>query len=419
MFWKFSPRRAVRRSGRLGAAALVLAIVPAWGQLPPVPAHSLAEAFAQAWAQQPEQAGQAARRDASQAQRSAAERWTPEPPALEAALKSDRLSGNEGAREIEAGLAVPLWLPGERRLTQAQAQAQGLALESALRAAQWRLAGQLREAWWALQLALLEQQAASAREDSAGRLARDVARRVASGDLAPADRNQADGALAQAQADSAEAGLAVVQARQALAALGVQPATDAAAAEPLPAPDATAPDATHPALAELEDRARLAARAQDLAAAQKRANPELALLVTRERGAYGESNAHALTFGLRLPLGSASGHRAKVATASAERIEAEQQRVLQAQRLAAEAAVARARLATAETVAQAAARRTLLAQQTRGFFETSFRLGETDLPNRLRVELEAYEAERQSARARVAVHQAISALRQALGLLPQ
>ncbi|WP_326543711.1 TolC family protein [Pseudorhodoferax sp.] len=416
MLWKFSPRRATRR---LGAAVLVLAAVPAWAQTPPVPATSLTEAFAQAWALQPEQAGTAARRDAGQAQREAAERWTPEPPALEAAFKSDRLSGNDGAREIEAGLAVPLWLPRERGLTQAQAHAEGQALESRLRAAQWRLAGQLREAWWALQLALLEQQAAATREDSASRLARDVARRVASGDLARADQNQADGALAQAQADTAEAGLAVVQARQALLALGVQPGLGTAMAEPLPALQAAAPDASHPALAELDDRARVAARAQDLAAVQKRANPELALLVTRERGAYGESNAHALSFGLRVPLGSASAHRAKVATASAERIEAEQQRLVQAQQLAADAAVARARLATAETVAAAAARRTTLALQTRGFFETSFRLGETDLPNRLRVELEAYEAERQSARARVAVQQAISALRQALGLLPQ
>lgn len=413
MLWKFSPRWDARR---MGAAVLALISLPVLAQTPPAPATSLAEAFAQAWVQQPEQAGTAARRDASQAQRVAAERWTPEPPALEAALKSDRLSGNDGAREIEAGVSVPLWLPRERALVQAQADAEGLALESRLRVAQWLLAGQLREVWWALQLALLEQKAAAAREDSAGQLARDVARRVASGDLARADQNQADGALAQAQAEVAEAALAVVQAREALAALGVQSAAGAGPAEPLP--QAQAPDASHPALSELDDRARLAAQAQELAAVRKRANPELALLVTRERGAYGESNTHALTFGLRVPLGSASAHRAKVAAASAERIEAEQLRLLQARRLAADVAVARARLATADTVATAAARRAVLAQQTRGFFETSFRLGETDLPNRLRVELEAYEAERQSARALIAVHQAISALRQALGLLP-
>lgn len=416
MHWKFSPRRAARR---WGAAWLALASLPVLAQTPPAPATGLAQAFAQAWAQQPEQAAAAMRRDAGQAQREAADRWTPEPPALEAALKSDRLTGNEGARELEAGVAVPLWLPNERALTQAQADTAQLALQSRLRAAQWRLAGQLREAWWTLQLALLEQQAAAAREDSAARLAQDVARRVAAGELSRADQNQAEGALAQAEAERAETGAAVVQAHQALAALGVQPGAQAATAEPLPAPDLGPADAAHPALAELEDRARLAHQAQELAAVQKRANPELAVLVTRERGARGESSAHSLSFGLRVPLGSASGHRAKVATASAERIEAEQQRVLETQRLQADAAVARARLAAAQAVATAAARRQALALQTRGFFETSFRLGETDLPNRLRVELEAYEAERQSARARVAVHQAISTLRQALGLLPQ
>ena len=72
----------------------------------------------------------------------------------------------------------------------------------------------------------------------------------------------------------------------------------------------------------------------------------------------------------------------------------------------------------AQAGAQAATRRAELARETRGFFDKSFRLGESDLPTRLRVELDAAEAERQSARARLAVQQAVSALRQALGQLP-
>jgi cobalt-zinc-cadmium efflux system outer membrane protein len=46
-------------------------------------------------------------------------------------------------------------------------------------------------------------------------------------------------------------------------------------------------------------------------------------------------------------------------------------------------------------------------------------MGETDLPTRLRVELEASDAERQAARARIELAAAVSALRQALGLLPE
>ncbi|MBP9232709.1 MAG: transporter, partial [Phenylobacterium sp.] len=73
---------------------------------------------------------------------------------------------------------------------------------------------------------------------------------------------------------------------------------------------------------------------------------------------------------------------------------------------------ARARLDATE-------QRARLANESRGFFEKSFRLGETDLPTRLRIEAEAAEAEREAARARVELAASVSALRQALGLLPE
>ena len=53
------------------------------------------------------------------------------------------------------------------------------------------------------------------------------------------------------------------------------------------------------------------------------------------------------------------------------------------------------------------------------FFDKSFRLGETDLPTRLRIAMEAQEAERQATLTRIDVAAATSALHQAAGLLPQ
>ena len=67
----------------------------------------------------------------------------------------------------------------------------------------------------------------------------------------------------------------------------------------------------------------------------------------------------------------------------------------------------------------AAERRARLASESRGFFDKSFRLGETDLPTRLRIEAEAVEAQRQAASARIELAAAISQWRQALGLLPE
>ena len=70
--------------------------------------------FEQAWQRQPEAQSAALRREAVQATRSVAAAWTAEPVALELSTKTDRPGSNQGSREAEVGLALPLWLPGER-----------------------------------------------------------------------------------------------------------------------------------------------------------------------------------------------------------------------------------------------------------------------------------------------------------------
>jgi outer membrane protein, heavy metal efflux system len=113
--------------GRLFAGALaagLLGLSPAQAADPPEPAPlTLAHAFERAWALQAEAQALPQRRDALLAERRAAKAWTPEPPALEFALRSDRLNARQGAREVETGVAVPLWLPGERQRSQSLAEA--------------------------------------------------------------------------------------------------------------------------------------------------------------------------------------------------------------------------------------------------------------------------------------------------------
>jgi len=385
--------------------------------------QSLAEAFEAAWRRQPEAASAELYRQAAEGERAAARRWTAEPASLQISGKSDRLSRNQGSRELELGLALPLWLPGERARSQALADAGLDAVDSRSAAARWRLAGAVREAWWGLQRARIELGLAQARLDSAAHLARDVARRAAAGELARADRHQAEGAEAAAQAELASAEAASAQAEQQLRALSAEgpaatlsSAPEARSAEPLGSA-AALPE--HPALRELADRRLLAERARDLAEVRRRANPELSLAATRERGAFGERYGQTLSLGLRIPLGAGPAHEAGRARAGAELLEVQSLLELERQRLLAEQHSARARLGAAERATAAAERRAALARETRGFVDKSFRAGETDLPGRLRVELEAVEAERQAALARLHLNQAISALNQALGLLPQ
>ncbi|NML17074.1 TolC family protein [Azohydromonas caseinilytica] len=411
--------RGAGRSASALALAVLLAGVPAHAQDTAASSSiTLRQAFESVWQRQPEARSAAVRRDATSARLEAAQSWTPEPAALEVSARSDRPVRNNGQREYEAGVAVPLWLPGERGRAQAVAEAERQAVDSRVLAAQLRVAGEVREAWWSVHRARLEADLARARLANAQQLAADVARRVAAGDLSRADQHQAEGAVAAARAAAAEASALQAQALQTLQALvgvGVsQTLPDTPEAVP-----ATTAQLPHPLLVELQDRAEVARRSQALASVQRRANPELALALTRERDGFGEAYGRSITVGVRIPLGSDSRHRARVAAASAEQIEAESLLGVEQQRLQGELAAARARVDGAREVVEAAAQRAALAGQTRGFFDKAFRLGEADLPTRLRVELEAFEAERSQARARIELAQALSQWRQAMGLLPE
>lgn len=383
---------------------------------------SLRQAFDAAWARQPEAMALQARRDAARAQQRAAKAWTPESAALELSNKTDRLGSNQGAREFEVGVAVPLWLPGERSSSAALADAEGAATESRATAAQLRVAATVREAWWQWQRAWIEVGTARDQLANTRLIAADVARRTKAGDLARADQHQADGAVAGAEASMAQAEAGLAAARQHLRALaGVAPASSGAGdALAEPAPDAAAAELeSHAALQELKDRAAVAQRSVELTATQSRANPELTLATTRDRGARGDASQQTITLGIRIPFGAGPRSDARSANARAETMEIQAQLALERERLTAEREAARVRVESSRTQLMAAERRAQLARESRGFFDKSFRLGETDLPTRLRIEAEAAEAERQAARTRIELAAAISAWRQALGLLPQ
>ncbi|KQO25886.1 transporter [Acidovorax sp. Leaf76] len=412
----------------LAAVALgcALAVGGAQAQLTAEPAEPAAVApltlkslFERAWERQPEAQSAALRRESAQAARSGASSLLAEPAALELSRKSDRPGSNQGSREYEVGVALPLWLHGERARKAALGDAEIKAVESRRLAAQLQLAATVREAWWTLQRAQAELGLAQDRLQNAQRLAADVARRFQAGDMSRADQAQADSAVAQAEAAVAEATGARDVAQAALAAWGgsvvladgAEPEAEALPAAGLPA--------DHPSVADWNDQAAVARRAADLAAVQTRANPELTVAATRGREQAGERYLQSFTVGVRIPLGGGDRARAKETAARADALDAEVRARAEQDRLAADLAAATARVKASQAQREAMARHAALARDTRGFIDKAFRLGEADWPTRLRVELEAVQAERQLARARIDAAAAISTLRQALGLLPQ
>lgn len=411
--------RGARRRWPALALSLVFSL-PALAATAEPPSLSLRQAVDAALARLPETAAAPERRQAAQAQLRAAGHWTPEPASLELSYKSDRAQSNRGERELVAGIAAPLWLPGERDRTRALAESEQRAVDSRLDAAQWRAVAAVREAWWAVQAADQALRVVQARASQASQLADDVAKRVRAGDLARADQHQADGLRAAAEAEMAQGHAARTRAAHALRALtGAAVPALASAAEPLPQRDTEAALAAHPLLRELAAKAEVARRTRELAGVQTRANPELTLATARERGGTGEAYGQSLTVGLRIPFGSSDRNAARLGAASAEQTEAEIQLALERERVVDEIASAQQQVTSARLARDAAERRAVLSRETLGFYEKSFRLGETDLPNRLRVALEVFEAEQQSAAAQVALALAVSQWRQALGLLPE
>jgi cobalt-zinc-cadmium efflux system outer membrane protein len=175
----------------------------------------------------------------------------------------------------------------------------------------------------------------------------------------------------------------------------------------------------HPALRDLETRSEVSQRSLELARARSRNSPEIALSSRRERGVSGDAMDQTWKLSLRIPFSSGPRTDARLAEANADLIESRSQYEFDKERLAQQLAAARSQLSAASSVLVAAETRARLASESRGFFEKSFRLGESDLPTRLRIELEAFEAERQASRARINLAQSQSAYRQALGLLPE
>ena len=381
---------------------------------------SLKNVFDTAWQRQPEAHALQSRRDAAQAQAKAALMLSPEPPSLDISQRSDQMTGNNGSRETEVGIAIPIWLPGQRTASTDLAQAEISLVERKLLASQLRLAASVRDAWWGWLRARVDAELASEQLANSLRLAADVAKRTSAGDLAKSDRHQAEGALAAAQAHAAQAQAASAAALAQVMSLTGRTAqadlTVNAAAEATPS---SVISVGHPLLAELEDRITMAERTAQLISTQKRSNPELTVATTRGRGAFGDRYGQTVLIGIRVPFGSGPRNDARIATAQAEAIEVQSKLILERDQIQADQRGAASRLEAVRTQLVAAQRRAMLANESRGFFDKSFRLGETDLPTRLRIEAEASEAARQAARSRIDLASAISALRQSLGLLPE
>lgn len=386
---------------------------------------SLAGVVAQAWRLHPQAAGLDARDAEARAAEDLAGGLTPEPPSVSISNLNDRQGRNLGKQEWEVELALPLWLSGQKEARTREAESRLVEAAAQRVAVRLELAGEVREAWWALAATRSALALATRRSATARALAADVHKRFKVGELSRIDANlaqaevlAADDGLIEAQASllQAEQTFALLTGIAAPAALSEEAASNLATRQETLADAASA--ALHPQVAALAASARSAWTRVKLAEETRRAAPELSFRVQRERADFADFYGSSVGVRLKIPFSSGAQVRRNTSAATAEAAQADAEMHRAQRRVEQEIERARRALDAVERqLGLAVERRTLTADSLR-LAEKSFALGESDLATLLRLRAAALEGESFHERQRIARAAALSRLNQSLGVMP-
>ncbi len=364
-----------------------------------------------------ESAGQRRR---AEADRAAAGSFWAAPPSLELSHRSDRLHSNAGGRESEIGVAVPLWLPGQRAARAGTAEAAAAQAIAAEQVARLGLAGELRVAVWQIAALQAEATEANTQGQALKQLADDVDRRVRAGDLARSDALAAQAELLAASALQSDLRQRLQAARARwtlLTGLTAAPDLTAAAIDGALAMTPTTAE-SHPELQFASRSTDLARQRVELMRQSRRDAPELTVGLRQDVPGRAEASQGSLAIGLRLPFGTDDRNRPLEAAALVELDVAETHELRLRERLDSDIAAARDAQRSTEAQLESETIRARLLHERAALIDKSFRAGETPLPDLLRARAAAAQADSAAARQLAALGLSRARLQQALGVLP-
>lgn len=379
-------------------------------------AQSLGKALDQAWARHPLIASSEFGRSAAQARSDVASALTPGPASLVLSAIDDQLGAKRGKQEWELEIETPLWLPGQRRAAHAEALANQSDFDAKQQVLRLQIAGEVREAWWAVAEARINYAQLVARNQTAQALAAEVERRVRAGEFARLDLNLANIEQISTQSELGDAKSKLLRAEQNFQLLTGE-------APPQSMPSEALPDAQFSAVAHPQAQAAVAAKSllkAKMALAQKsqREAPTLAIRMVRERSDLADSYANA--FGVKLTIPFSMGARVRQDLdgnhALLVQVEVEYEQIVRRITLATEAG--ERLLKTSQLQLELASRRATLTQDNLTLLEKSFALGESDLPALLKARTAYFDAQAQLQRQQIEVHAAVSRFNQSLGVFP-
>lgn len=397
---------------KLTLTVLAVLLVIAW----PAQAQTMASVLVQAWGRHPLAASSTLNRSAAQARADIADSLTPGPASLSLSTLDDQPGANRGKKEWELEVETPLWLPGQRGAAQAEAGAIQKELETQQQVLRLQLAGEVREAWWAVAEARSKHALAAARLAGSQALASDVARRVRVGELARVDHNLAQVEQIAAQAELDDAQSALQQAQQSFQVVTGIAAPDILPPEALPSAE-SAMD-THPQVRAAVASKDLAQAKLTLAQTSQRGAPTLAVRLVRDRADFSDAYADAVGLKLTIPFSLGARVRQEMDSNQAQLLQAEAEYTQTLHRTALATQTSQRLLAASQLQLDLAAKRLTLTQDNLTLLEKSFKLGESDLPALLRARAAHFDAQALLQRQQINAYAAVSRINQSRGILP-
>lgn len=393
---------------RLAAIVGLFAVVFSAGAQPARP--TLREAVDAAWRLSPQARAAASRQAELDARARAAGHFLAGAPTVSLAHKAGRGAAS-GAQETEAEISAPLWQPRLRSASASQVGADRAALEAQIGGAKLRLTAEARELAAVAALAQAQIELASRKVSEMQALAADTDRRVRAGESARVDSLRAQSALNEAQAARATADSVLLRSLASWRAL-------TGMSQPALLDEAPSPEGAHPFVQAAEAHARAARSKLEVTEADRRDPMEVGVGLVRERPGGGAPTETAVRLSLRVPLGGDIRNGARIAAARAELDSAEAELDASRRLAASEREAAIAELEAARRSERLAGERERFAREAQELVAKSHRLGEADLPTRLRADTERFEAELARARAAIEARRAVSKLNQANGSMP-
>ena len=379
------------------------------------PSLTVAEAFQLGLAQQPWRLAASERQREQQSREALADSWFADSPSIASGLKT---GNRDGLREFEIEISAPISTASRRSLQVASARGESAVYAANLAQLALKLAGDVRDAYWAVQLAVGEVTLADDEAKRAELVAADSARRTAAGDSARVDTLQAELTVQTLRSTRVEAEQRLNAAKQVLRGL-IGDAANRGLADAVETRGNAAPRTLndHPSLRLAGQSEQLARAKLNEAATLTNGAPTVSFALTNERSS-GSANASTARIGVSFPFGGTQRATPRIAQAGAELAEAQASVPLLRRQLEAELASAQAAVISAERRIEVLAERGRLANEVATLYAKAHRLGELDLPTRLRAEGERANANLALNRARIELKHAISRVNQSLGLLP-